>query len=189
MWRAPADASSTNTARFRSAGTVQWHRNAFIFVASTVGGGCRRRFTTGKQLWIRSWGASAPFIGFSGTGSHTPRQGGERAALAARIKGVCIVIPRWVLGAIAAGGLVTGCTLAAGAQGVHAPATPTAGSSEVERLYHDEVALSRHETQLQILLGYARAVLKAQAPVPTSVIAGPVTTTPTPASAGASARP
>jgi hypothetical protein len=99
------------------------------------------------------------------------------------------VIPRWVLGAIAAGGLVTGCTLAAGAQGVHAPATPTAGSSEVERLYHDEVALSRHETQLQILLGYARAVLKAQAPVPTSVIAGPVTTTPTPASAGASARP
>ncbi len=61
------------------------------------------------------------------------------------------MVPRWFLGAVSAAGLATGFSVSA-----YASSTPKAhaatGYADVERLYHNEVALSTKEQQLQFLL-------------------------------------
>ncbi len=60
------------------------------------------------------------------------------------------MVSRWFLGAVSAAGLAAGFSVSAYAGS--APAAHTTGSSEVERLYHTELALGTREQELQFLL-------------------------------------
>jgi len=60
------------------------------------------------------------------------------------------MISRWFLGAVSAAGLAAGFSVSA--YGSSTPKSHTAGSSEVEKLYHTELTLGTREQELQFLL-------------------------------------
>ncbi len=81
------------------------------------------------------------------------------------------MVSRRVLGAVAVVGLGAGFALALPP---HVKPPAPAALNEVNRLYHEELTLTAHETHLQALLNFARAEL-ARTPAVQTPVAGPPT--------------
>ena len=98
----------------------------------------------------------------------------EEEASAVLQRGRVHMASKLLIGAVMAGGLAAGFSLAAAASGSHAPVHRPA-AAEVRHLYDTEVALNGQERHLQALLEFSEAELAAKpaSAAPTAAAPGP----------------